>query len=130
MYHHQRRSGDLSTFNTIANNSYYINTCFFYRRIKPFINVNGEDNIHILNMESLQQNPKTVQDEIYNFLKIDKFNNIEYKIHNATSLKNSEVKFDIKTYEKLYPLFAEQQELLNNKLGIQTNWDLTQETWT
>ena len=129
-FYHLKRNGTEGHFSKIINNKRRINTCLYYDRIKPYIDKFGYDRVHILMMEDLKDHPELELEKIYKFLQIPKHHNVDYSIHNKTSPNKTSDKFDVKTYQQLYPLFKKQEQLLNNKLGIKTNWDLSQETWT
>lgn len=128
VYYHQKRGGDASNLESISNNSYYINTCLYYDRIKSFIDKFGKKQVHILSMEDLVNNGNSELDKIYQFLGLEMPEKTELKIHNKTS-SNQQMKFDIETYNYLYPLFLKQQQLLQNQCGIEVNWNLNKEYW-
>ena len=128
VYYHQKRKGDIVSIETIANNSWYINTCLYYNRIIPFIEKMGKKNVHLLCLEDLEDNPQKELNKIYEFLDIEKFNYKFYPVHNKTSV-NQSLKFDVKSYNLLFPIFLEQKKLLQNNLKLVINWNLEKDYW-
>jgi len=128
-YYHEKRKGDLRSFAEISNHSWCINTCLYYDRIKPYIELLGHDRVHIMTMENLKLNPDYELTRVYNFLNLQYFKSDKLDVHNITSPMSEKPKFDSKTYKKLYAIFYEQERLLNNNLGLVTEWDLSEKTW-
>lgn len=128
-YYHERRKGDLRSFEEISNHTWCINTCLYYDRIKPYIDLFGKDEVHVLTMENLKLNPDYELNQVYNFLELQHYKLDKLDIHNKTSPKSEKPKFNLKTYKKLYSIFSEQERLLNNHLGLATQWNLSEETW-
>ena len=128
-YYHERRKGGLRSFEEMSNHSWCINTCLYYDRIKPFIDLYGKNRLHVLTMENLKFNPKSELEKVYNFLDLPDHKEVKLDIHNATSPKNEKPRFDLVTYDKLYHVFSQQEELLNNELGMNIKWNLSKKTW-
>jgi len=128
VYFHQKRKGDKSSMENIANNSWYINTYLYYNRIIPFIEKNGEKHVHLLCLEDLENNPQKELNKIYEFLDIEKSNYKFYPVHNKTSVSQS-LKLNVKSYNLLFPIFLEQKKLLQNNLKLAINWNLEKDYW-
>ena len=128
-YFHQKRRGDKDTLFKVSNDFYKINTCLYYDRIKPFISFLGQDRVHVLSIENLKLNPNNELKQVYDFLELPDNREVKLDIHNATSPKNQKLKLDSVTYRKLNYLFLQQQELLNNELGMNIKWNLSKKTW-
>jgi hypothetical protein len=128
VFYHQKRQGNLLDFNACVNHDWHIKTSLFYDRVKPYMQKFGKDNIWILEMEDLQNNPNHVLHNLWSFLEIEPIMIDDIKIHNKTSPAN-QLKLNEDTFYKLHPLFAEQMALLNKNFDLSLNWNLDKEKW-
>lgn len=105
-----------------------INTTLYYKQIKPYLDRFGSDKVLVLQFEDLISNTQEVLDTTYQFLGLKKMVHKEFKVFNKTSPDNK-VKFSQRSYDKIYPLFEEQKQLIEGSMGLKLNWNLKQEDW-
>ncbi|NIK91367.1 sulfotransferase domain-containing protein [Mangrovimonas sp. CR14] len=132
VYYHMKRKGVSYPLNRVDDivgwGDNFLKTSLYYDRINKYFDVFDKNQILILQMEDFKKDMKKEMNKVFNFLDIKKVSISDETIHNKTSPDKRE-KFNIKTYKILLPLFNEQQNLLAQKLGVSTSWDLSEDKW-
>lgn len=132
VYYHMKRKGVSYPLNRVddivgwGNN--FLKTSLYYDRINKYFGVFDKKQILILQMEDIKNDMQNEMNKVFNFLNIEKVSIMDETVYNKTSPDKRE-KFNIETYNDLLPLFKEQQNLLFQKLGVSTSWDLSKDKW-
>jgi len=82
----------------------YVDTGFYYEQLKRYYDIFGKENIKVYFSKELEQKPKEVMKDIFEFLKIeDKSDHINYQKYNKSADKQL-IKKKSKSFNYLYKL--------------------------
>lgn len=128
LYYHFKRNGIPAESIDGMLNDWIINTTLYYDRISPYIKKFGIENIHIIQLSDLIENPQKTLNNIFEFLNLETVLISDFKTHNKTTKTSSE-KFTHESFIKLKPQFERQKMLLEANLGLQLSWNLDYHAW-
>ena len=128
-YYHAKKSWEHDkVFDVfLEENKDALKTTQYFEQIKPYIDKFKSD-VLLLKFEDLIINPQQTLDEIYRFLNLEPYQNIDFKVINQTR-PNKTIKISSKAYHKLAPIFFDQKDKIQNYFNEELDWDLSEKTW-
>lgn len=100
-------------------NRHFIRRGFYHKQLLKLFKWFPKHNILILLQEEILKDMKTEYNKVFEFLNINKIDNIKYESIHET--KNTD-KINIDTYNKLMTIYKEDILKLEELLNIKTNW--------
>ncbi|MFW5891413.1 MAG: sulfotransferase domain-containing protein, partial [bacterium] len=142
-YLHNKKKGRLQDFSfsnyikkDIEGSNFVLKTSMYYYQISNYLKYFPNEQIKIIIFEEFIKNTKEIMNEVFDFLGIERIDNIAYnEAHNVSKNRSlfdeDELKFDDEYYESFIDIINEDVKKMSDFLGrdLFEIWDLSKGKW-